>query len=86
MDSTKAEILRQLRWHPGERVEARLGAISDGFNGQDYELFAVFGGLAAAAAELRRERDEARTALTEWEARTPNRLRLKADMLEEAIV
>lgn len=74
------ELVRQTRDRP---LPERLQYISDRFNGRVAWVFTLFGLWAAQAGDLRVERDEARAALREWEAMTPNRLRLKADRLEE---
>ena len=60
----------------GMPLPERFQAISDRFNchAQAMWLFGVFGYFAAEAGELRRERNEARARLAEWEAMTPNRL------------
>ena len=75
-------ILKALLYPQGGGLAGQLGAISEAFNGSDWELWGAFGGMAAWADQLRRERDEARADLAAWEAMTPNRLRLRADMLE----
>lgn len=58
--------------------------IADALNGGDWDLWRIFENAASIAGELRRERNEARARLAEWEAMTPNRLRARADVIEEA--